>query len=601
MLKNFFILCLISIINCSIASILRIKVAERRPNLFPNQFTFQGALNKPKVAPTMDEYSDLILDRNRIVPDDLMTESNSNNFQNNILSLPDVLIQEIFEFLLSDYSNIRHVCKEFTFIFDQMASRIVWSNFPGGTPETFSNYPRYKMIRLAPIFIIFKKKFNYSRKDLSTIGTVYEILNYLRNTHKEKALIAISIFLKLKYIPWIYFMNFNTFEIHLAWSLGLLTIAKFLVKFDVELFLESIEAEMFGIVTAIENDHKALALFMIELVRSSDKSIISSHPGYLDQIIRKCIQMKNWHILRLIYSDHPKVVDYKIYLKELAKFGFDDGLHIFKQVARKHSKSLAHIAAAYGNLNFLKKLNEMKILFKASGPNENGETAVHVAVAYDRLDCFIYLVEILKERMDCLNIPDNDGYLPIHLAANFNKHEILLEILRRNSRYKSRNPFKEVISPLHIAVSCSHQESANILLTAFPELINFQDSDGDTVIHVSIGNSSEEMLSLLISCAPVSIIKAKNVKGNTALHVAAKNGQINLVSILLSTNYFTGLERNYAGLTPIGLFMQKHSKMADKFLDLFKMSREVIDEAIQSKRPSCQSFISTCFKETLKF
>lgn len=591
MLKDFFIIWLFLISSLS-SSILRIKPLRRNSR----HSGLQGFLKDSKVivSPTIDEYSDFISTRNQIIPDDLLTKSQHQNNQNQnmFLYLPDVLIEEIFEYLLLDYSNVKLVCKYFALLFDQMAYRMVWYNFPYGTPETFSKYSKYKMIRLAPVFITVKKRFKPSKEDLPVLEIVYEILNYLRKNYRQKALIAISILLKLKYIPWAYFMTFDAFEIHQAWTFGLLSIARFLVQFDLNRFLDSIDHESSGIVTAIVNDRKYLAIYMINVIRLVKSAIISAHPRYFDKIIRKCIEMRNWDVLQLVYSDSPEA-DYIIYLKELAKHGFVEGLLILREPAKKHPKLLAHVAVAYGNLNFLKELNELGILVQASSANRYGETAIHVAVSHDSFDCFVYL----DEKLDCLNISDKEGNLPIHLAVLFSNTQILVEIIRRNPRYKYRNPFKETILPLHIAVACAHKESANILLNAFPELIRHQGSDGDTVIHVSI--ASEKMLELLITCAPADIIKARNVNGNTALHVAANIGKIKVISTLLSTNLFTGLERNCEGMTPIGLLARKQPNMlVSQFLDLFKVSRDVFDEAVKWKRLSCFDVMSILFNKS---
>lgn len=591
MLKDFFIIWLLLISYLS-SSILRIKPLQRKSR----NFGFQGLLkdSKVKVSPTMDEYSDFT---NHIITENIQNCQNQNQYK--FLSLPDVLIEEIFEYLLLDYSNVKLVCKDFACIFDQMAYRMVWYNFPNGTPKTFSKYPKYKMIRLAPIFITVKKHFKPSKKYLSVLETVFEVLYYLRKNYRQKALIAISIFLKLKYIPWAHFISFDPFEIHQAWTIGLLTIARFLVQFDLNRFLNSIDYESRGIVTAIGNDQKSLAMYMIHVIRSTKSSIISAFPRYFDKIIRKCIEMKNWDVLQLLYSDYPEA-DYRNYLRELAKLGFVEGLRVLREPARKHPKLLAHVAVANGNLNILKELNDLDILVEASNANQFGETAIHVAVSHDKFDCFVYLDDALKKKgKDYLNVADNEGNLPIHLAVHFSNSKTLIEIIRRNPRYKYKNPFKETLSPLHIAVACAHKESANILLNVFPELIKYQDSDGNTVIHVSIGNASEEMLELLLTCAPVDIIKSRNINGNTALHVAAKNGQIKMVSILLATKRFTGLERNCEGMTPIGLLARKHPKMpVSQFLSLFKVSLEVFSEAIEWKRLSCCDVLSILFNKS---
>jgi ankyrin repeat protein len=597
MLKGIFVswLLLISSCNCSTSSILRIKPVKNISTLSSKQLGFQRYLKDSKVVPTL--HSNLI---SYIAPNDDLETKSYENLRNKLLCLPDVLIEQIFEYLLFSYSNIRCVCKDFTYLFDKMAYRMVWLNFPGGTSETFSMYPKYKMIRLAPIFLAVNKTFKPSKEDLPTLEIVYELLNYSRKHYKNLALIAVAIFLKLKYIPWAYFINFDQFEINRAWSLGLVTIAKFLLKFDFDRFLELIGHESYGIVTAILNDRKALALYMIDIVRSTNKSIISAHPRYLHKIIDKCIDMRNWDVLQSIYLDYPEA-DYRSYLKELAKIGSIEGFHILKDAARKNPEFLAHIAAAYGNLDILQKLNELDILVQASAPNRLGETAVHVAIALDRFDCLVYLVERLKDLgKDYLNIPDKNGKLPIHLAAHFNNTKILKEIIRMNPRYKCKNPFKGIISPLHIAVAHDHTESVNILIDSFPELINYQDTDGDTVIHVATIYASEEMLNMLITRVPIEIIKARNIEGCTALHVAVKNSQIKKFNTLLSTNCFTGLERNCDGLTPIGLLAGlKYPKMSvSHLLDLFKITEDVFEEAIQWKKPSFFDVMSDLFNKS---
>ena len=550
---------------------------QRRSSYILDNFSFRKFAKETRVIPLNDsteEQADYDLELIKYE-------------QINILTLPDVLIQEIFEYIQSDYSSIKQVCKDFANLFDQTSFRIAWQNFPNGTPKTFEKYSEYKLIRLAPILSKSSKLFQQIPKDLSLYETVFEVIKQLRIFHKNEAFIAVSFFLKLEIISWSDFSTANIGDFLLAWSLGLLTIAKFLVNTRLDLFLFSMRHEQHGIVIALENDRKALALYMFELVKLVDKSIISSHPGYLDKIIKTCIKKRNWEFLGLIYF-YNREVDYKVYLKDIARMGSVEGLMIFKEVACRNPEKLAHYAADYGHLDFLKKLDEFGILLQSADTDETGETAVHIAAFRGKTDCLIFLVERLRKRADFLNVTEKDGNLPLHLAANYGNTETLLEIIKRNPRYKSRNFFKEIISPLHNSVVCCQIESVNILLSAFPELIKFKDSDGNTAIHLAVGNSSIEILSLLLDFAPFETIKSKNLKGNTALHLAAKNGQMEKLAILLSSKCFTGTERNFDGYTPITLLARKYPNFSvQKFRELFGISVGDLDDALRWKRPNC--------------
>lgn len=517
-----------------------------------------------------------------------------------LMSLPDELIQEIFEYLYRDFSTMRLICKTACQNFDDLMYKRLFKKFPTGDLGTFSQWSmdKYQLIKLSEVFCnvysalpsvstIFYIDIQHGKdpRDLSLRNLVLRILDHVKSADENEYFKLISITLKLNVIHWKDIEDQlirNTSLLKTIYSLGVGTIAKQLLRYKTNLFIYSVGIVCRGLLLAIGNNHYHLSEFIIDSIREYAESVFANNIAYLGLVVEAIVNARYWNLLYKIYVDYPDL-NYLPYLNEIAKAGSLFCFEFLGGVIREHPQGLAHAAASNGRLCFLQKLNKMKILKASAGPNENGETAIHAAVASGQLDCFIYLVDVLGTKW--LNHIDNNGYMPIHLALKSKDTEILGLIIKFNPRYRTKNPLdyikRELISPLNLAIECGSLRSVKILLQSFPELINFKDKNGDTVIHIAVTKSSIEMMHLLLNHAPDDIISARNRDGNTAVHLASELSHLNKIIALIATNQFNSLQRNNQGFTPFGICYRNNLFALPLLvaLEIFKVSPDELGKA----------------------
>lgn len=492
--------------------------------------------------------------------------------------LPDVVVQGIFEHLLTDYEPLREVCKDFRIIFDDLIYRISWTNFPGFTRDSLSRwksdplpdavYLKYQLIPLVHVlyfnirpFTVLSRFNSRYRNILSNSQTsqtnsdirniAIQLIKFLRLLKLDECLKLTNWLLKLEIIGWhdIYILLFlgNLNAAMTAWSLGLTTIAREMAEHDWGAFSLSIEYGNRGFLTVLRKKHYNLFRFMISKMQGH-----TINKDYFNIIIEEIIDNELWDLLNLVYS-FDKLHDYSDHLVTLAKRGNYLGLRSLREYAINNYNGLAYHAASEGHLDFLKEIDAMGLLKASSIYKGNGYTAIQVAASHGQTGCLEFLLERLGIKY--LGHEDDNGFMPIHLAAYSSNSDTLSLIIKLHPHYKtSRFINFKTTSPLHLAISNGQLSNAKLLLAHFPELINFKDAHKNTAIHLAVTKSNDEMLEMLLEFASPEIICARNHRDETALHLAARTSYVSRIELLMRTGHFTAMERNNHGRTPVSLF-----------------------------------------------
>ncbi len=108
-----------------------------------------------------------------------------------------------------------------------------------------------------------------------------------------------------------------------------------------------------------------------------------------------------------------------------------------------------HTAAFSGNLQGAKILLDQQINVHAS--NATGKTAAHHAIFADNEFITVQILELLKKHHANMNVPDNLGFTPLHLAALNEKPFVFQTLINK----LDANPFamdNKQRTPLDIAV-----------------------------------------------------------------------------------------------------------------------------------------------------
>ncbi|XP_019861080.1 PREDICTED: uncharacterized protein LOC109589430, partial [Amphimedon queenslandica] len=183
------------------------------------------------------------------------------------------------------------------------------------------------------------------------------------------------------------------------------------------------------------------------------------------------------------------------------------------------------LAAIYFNqLEVIKYLISKKCNLSAT--DDEGFGAVHISVERGHLNVLKYLID---NNYCNPNATDHQDRTPLHLAVAVNQLEILEYLLSKSIPSMSVVWLREIkcfLDSLHDIYNNPHNAV----------LINVQDKDGNTPLHLACQDGEQNMVSLLqeanLSNNNLLII---NKKGQTPLHLAVASGHKDSVEALLSS------------------------------------------------------------------
>ncbi|XP_063152815.1 ankyrin repeat domain-containing protein 55 [Candoia aspera] len=167
---------------------------------------------------------------------------------------------------------------------------------------------------------------------------------------------------------------------------------------------------------------------------------------------------------------------------------------------------------------------------RQSIPDKNGRLPLHAATA----DPSVRLLSVLLQQSDLteVNHQDNEGMTSLHWAAFHNQPQHVQTLL-----HKGADPTlvdKDFKTALHWAVQSGNRILCSIILNHHqgPSIINYDDENGKTCIHVAAAAGYSDVISELAKI-PECNLQALDVDDRTPLHWAAAAGKADCVKTLL--------------------------------------------------------------------
>ncbi|XP_017984267.1 PREDICTED: ankyrin repeat-containing protein At2g01680 [Theobroma cacao] len=157
-----------------------------------------------------------------------------------------------------------------------------------------------------------------------------------------------------------------------------------------------------------------------------------------------------------------------------------------------------HIAAAAGHTEFARELMNLKPSF-ARKLNQSGSSPLHLALQNKQEKMVDDLLSIDK---NLVRVKGREGYTPLHHAAREGNDSLLSKFLE-----KCPSSILDVTvrneTALHIAAKYNKLEALKAILEWLPisfhgSIINSEDKDGNTVLHIAASNNQTQMIKLLI-------------------------------------------------------------------------------------------------------
>ena len=186
-----------------------------------------------------------------------------------------------------------------------------------------------------------------------------------------------------------------------------------------------------------------------------------------------------------------------------------------------HNESPLFIAVTYGQEGICKLLCDA-----GSDINEvcYGKSLLHTAIDMSHLK----IAELLINRGADLDKQDNDGNIPLHLAAvKGSQHEKLVKsLIEKGDKEQLSRQNNKGNTPLHIAAKTGHFRVVQLLLDhQVPvEITNY---DGDTPLHLSAQSGDATCVKMILD-KDKSLVHWENSEGHLPLHKAIA-GKCNLM------------------------------------------------------------------------
>ncbi|XP_015083957.1 ankyrin repeat-containing protein At5g02620-like [Solanum pennellii] len=212
----------------------------------------------------------------------------------------------------------------------------------------------------------------------------------------------------------------------------------------------------------------------------------------------------------------------------------NNNIHLLLMLEVDMSTTSLHAAASSGHTEVVKELIKVRPDF-AWKKDElmNGCSPLHIACSKGHLDI---TRELLKLDMDLSGLQDNEGRTPLHWAVIKGRVNIIAEILSV-SLESAEMTTKHGETILHLAVKNNHFEVLKFLMESLDvsNLKNFQDADGNTILHLATVRKLTTMIIYLLKLGVE--VNALNQKGYTTLDVveadASNSGALAIIPALL--------------------------------------------------------------------
>ncbi|XP_059165676.1 inversin-like [Physella acuta] len=228
----------------------------------------------------------------------------------------------------------------------------------------------------------------------------------------------------------------------------------------------------------------------------------------------------------------------------------------------KGGRTALHWAAHKGNLRLMKLL-----LSRGADCREKdneGQTALHLCTRHKLPKCMALLLRQLTPGE--IDDQDKNKRTALHWAASYGNLEHVKMLIKQDSNIGI--PDTEGKTPLHWAASSHDREAVNcvkLILETTPSVINWQDYEGRTALHLAVADGNESLVTALTSVKNCNVSALDNVF-RTPLHWAAVLGHSKIVSILLESGAdSTSSDSN--GATPLHYAAQNnYSETVSVFL-----------------------------------
>ncbi|XVF10917.1 hypothetical protein REPUB_Repub07fG0224800 [Reevesia pubescens] len=193
-----------------------------------------------------------------------------------------------------------------------------------------------------------------------------------------------------------------------------------------------------------------------------------------------------------------------------------------------------HIAASRGHINFAVEILRLKPCFSKK-LDEKGLSPMHIAIEKRQTGTVLRLLKT-EDGADLVRVKGRDGKTPLHYVVEHGDLKLLHEFLSVNPGSITDTTNRDETA-LHIAVEKGNIEALKALveylrkswneeaLCREERVVNWEDQEGCTVLHVAARKNQLQMMKLLLECN--IDVNARTMSGLTVLDIVTQSEPVN--------------------------------------------------------------------------
>jgi len=243
---------------------------------------------------------------------------------------------------------------------------------------------------------------------------------------------------------------------------------------------------------------RSLEIISLLLEHGADLSYVDTLLGLSP--VQYAIRMDDWDILSLLMEKRPDIRN--------------EVLNGANRDCMANISCVLRAAAHYGHNDLLKYLISKRSSVNVALPEDNS-TLLHVAARNQHTET-VKILLLLGASIDC---QDESGKTPLHVSVKTGNIEVIKCLVEHQETVQSKTELQHVVNP-------ERNVNRGILL-------NVQDVDGNTPLHLSVAAGNINILSYLVSVG--SDLNICNVQGDYPLTLAARCGKNDIVELLMKS------------------------------------------------------------------
>ncbi|CAL9211479.1 unnamed protein product [Musa hybrid cultivar] len=212
--------------------------------------------------------------------------------------------------------------------------------------------------------------------------------------------------------------------------------------------------------------------------------------------------------------------------------------------------SALYMAAERGSVEIAKELLKSPT---ASDEGPRGQTALHAAV----LRSYDITKMILAKKPNSVRHQDATKSTPLHFAAA-NGDITMVQLLLQSDSKAAYIRDEDGLSTIHVAANAGHLKIIEQVLEYCPDSMGLQNNTGRNFFHVAVEKKNLEVVKYVLRSPWLTeLVNAQDDEGNTPLHLAVISRNKKMVQVLLSCASVNASVMNNSGRTPVDLASSK--------------------------------------------